>query len=178
MDKKTVQGSHAKKGRALPLLGLLVSFLLMVLFIGLPPLSKAQPGPGYGKQRSFTPPKDERELVSMPDGVKQVLRLDMISHLTSIDQILGHLVEGDLDMAADVAESKLGRGSMGRHRGTGMGPGRFMPTDMHNIAFSMHEAASNFAEIAKKKGDLKGIYAALQEITSHCVGCHQAYRIQ
>ena len=100
MDKKTVQGSHAKKGRALPLLGLLVSFLLMVLFIGLPPISKAQPGPGYGKQRSFTPPKDERELVSMPDGVKQVLRLDMISHLTSIDQILDHLAEGDLDIAA------------------------------------------------------------------------------
>ena len=102
----------------------------------------------------------------------------MISHLTSIDQILGYLAEGDLDMAAEVAESKLGRGSMGRPRGTGMGPGKYMPPDMHDIGFSMHQAASSFAELSKKKGDLKGIYAALQEVTSHCVGCHLAYRIR
>ena len=178
MDKKSSQRPYAKKGRVLPLFGVFISCLLTVVFIGLIPASNAQPGPGYGRQKNITPTKDERQLVSMPEGVRQVLRQDMISNLTTIDQILGHLAEGDLDMAAELAESKLGRGSMGKHRGTGMGPGRYMPSDMHDIGFSMHKAASNFAEIAKKKGDLKGIYAALQEVTSHCVGCHLTYRIR
>ena len=178
MDKKSGQRSYTKKGRALPLLGVFVSFALTVLFIGIIPTSNAQPGPGYGRQKNITPPKDERQLVSMPEGVRQVLRQDMISNLTTIDQILSYLAEGDLDMAAEVAESELGRSSMGKHRGTGMGPGRHMPSDMHDIGFSMHKAASNFAEIAKKKGDLKGIYAALQDVTSHCVSCHLSYRIR
>ena len=178
MDRKSGQRPYTKKGRVLPLLGVFLSFVLTVVFIGLVPTSNAQPGPGYGRQKSITPPKDERELVSMPEGVRQVLRQDMISNLMTIDQILGHLAEGDLDMAAEVAESKLGRGSMGKHRGTGMGPGRYMPSDMHDIGFSMHQAASNFAEIAKKKGDLKGIYGALQEVTSNCVACHLSYRIR
>ena len=178
MDKKSSQRQYTKKGRALPLLGVFMSFALIVLFIGFIPTSNAQQGAGYGRQKNVTPPKDERELVSMPDGVKQVLRQDMISNLTTIDQILSSLAEGDLDMAAELAESKLGRGSMGKHRGTGMGPGRYMPSDMHDIGFSMHQAASNFAELAKKKGDLKGIYGALQEVTSHCVSCHMAYRIR
>lgn len=166
------------KWRVLFLLSLTSAFVTTLLLVGPIPTSTAQPEPGYGKQRSFTPPKDERQLVSMPDGVKQVLRMDMISHLNALDEILLNLSEGRLDEAAEVAESKLGKGSMGRHRGTGMGPGRFMPKDMHDIAFSMHQAASSFAELVKNKGDLNGIYAALQEVTSHCVGCHSAYRIQ
>ena len=166
------------KWRVLFLLSLASAFVTTLLLVGPIPTSTAQQGLGYGKQGSFTPPKDERQLVSMPDGVKQVLRMDMISHLSALDEILLNLSDGDLDAAAELAESKLGRSSMGKHRGTGMGPGRFMPKDMHDIAFSMHQAASSFAELAKKKGDLKRIYAALQEVSSHCVGCHSAYRIQ
>ena len=178
MYKKSGQRPCTKKGRVLPLLGVFLSFMLTVLFIGLIPTSNAQPGPGHGRQKNITPAKDERELVSMPEGVMQVLRQDMRSHLTSIDQILSSLAEGDLDMAAEIAESEMGRGSMGKHRGTGMGPGRYMPSDMHDIGFGMHQAASNFAEIVKKKGELKKVYAALQEVTSHCVACHLSYRIR
>ena len=167
-----------KKGSKKLLSSLSTIVITMFLITGLSHISIAQQGPRLGKQRSFTPPKDERQLVSMPDEVKQVLRLDMVSHLTALDEVLLNLSLGDLDTAAEVAELKLGKSSMGRHRGTGMGPGRFMPKDMHDIAFSMHQAASSFAELAKKKGDLKGIYAALQEVSSHCVACHSAYRIQ
>ncbi|MDH3973313.1 MAG: cytochrome c [Deltaproteobacteria bacterium] len=167
-----------KKGRIILLPGLFSVFIILSLVIGLSHISMAQQGPGYRKQRTFTPPKDERQLVSMPDGVKLVLRLDMISHLSALNEILVNISTGDLDAAAEVAELKLGKSSMGKHRGTGMGPGRFMPQDMHDIAFSMHQAASSFAELAKKKGDLKGVYEALQEITAHCVSCHSAYRIQ
>ena len=144
----------------------------------LPFNSSAQPG--FRMQQSgkgFEPPKDERTLVSMPEGVQQVLRKDMLSHITTIDQLLTHLADKELKEAAALAEAKLGRGAMGKYRGTGMGPGRFMPTDMHDIAFSMHQAADSFAGLARK-GKLAESYKALQEITSHCVACHMSFRIR
>ena len=147
-------------------------------FLLLPFDSSAQPG--FRMQQSgkgFEPPKDERTLVSMPEAVQQVLRKDMLSHITTIDQLLTHLADKELKEAAALAEAKLGRGAMGKYRGTGMGPGRFMPTDMHNIAFSMHQAADSFAGLARK-GKLVESYKALQDITSHCVACHMSFRIR
>ena len=66
---------------------------------------------------------------------------------------------------------------MGKHRGTGMGPGRHMPVEMRNIAWGMHDAATEFSKIAKQ-GDLKSAYSALQQVTSACVACHYSYRTQ
>lgn len=108
-------------------------------------------------------------MVTASDNVKQVLRLDMISHLSDLDEILLNLSNRNIDAAEEVAESSLGKNSMGRHRGAGMKTGHFMPQEMHNIAFSMHHTADNFAELTKKKNGLKEIYVALQVITSHCV---------
>ena len=158
----------------------LPSFLWTAIlgFVILIPLdSGAQPGSRMRGGMGFEPPKDERTLVAMPEGVQQVLRSDMLSHLTTIDQLLTHLADKELKEAAVLAEEKLGRGAMGKHRGTGMGPGRFMPADMHDIAFSMHQAADNFAELARKGEQLEA-YKALQEITSHCVACHMSFRIR
>ena len=50
-----------------------------------------------------------------------------------------------------------------------------MPLEMRNIGWSMHEAATDFANIAKQ-GDVKETYIALQKITSACVACHYSYR--
>ena len=151
---------------------------IVACILFLPFHSSAQPGFGMQKGGArFESPKDERTLVAMPEAVQQVLRNDMISHLKTVDQLLGHLADKEFKEAADLAETKLGRGAMGRHRGTGMGPGRFMPPDMHGIAFSMHQAADNFAGLARKGEQLEA-YKALQEITSHCVACHMSFRIR
>lgn len=118
---------------------------------------------------------DLRQLVSMPDQARELMRKDMLNHLSSLNEIIGYLAETNLDAAADVAETKMGRSSMGKHRGTGMGPGRFMPLEMRKLGWGMHDAASEFSKIAKQ-GDLKNAYGALQKVTGSCVACHYSYR--
>lgn len=119
--------------------------------------------------------EDTRQLVSMPDQARVLMRKDMLDHLSALNEIIGYLVSNNLDAAADVAEARMGRSSMGKHRGTGMGPGRFMPLEMRNLGWGMHDAATKFSKIAKK-GDLKSAYSALQKVTSSCVACHYSYR--
>lgn len=118
---------------------------------------------------------DTRQLVSMPAQARELMRKDMLDHLSAINEIIGYLASNNLDAAADVAEKRMGRSSMGKHRGTGMGPGRFMPLAMRNLGWGMHDAATEFSKIAKK-GNLKNSYLAFQNVTGSCVACHYSYR--
>ena len=118
---------------------------------------------------------DPRQLVELPDLARKLMREDMLDHLSALNEIIVHLAANDLGAAADVAESRMGMSSMGKHRGTGMGPGKFMPTEMRDIGWGMHEAATEFSQLAKK-GDLKSAYGALQKVTGSCVACHYTYR--
>lgn len=118
---------------------------------------------------------DARQLVSMPDQARELMRKDMLDHLSALNEIIGYLASNNLDTAADVSEARMGRSSMGKHRGTGMGPGRFMPLEMRNLGWGMHDAATEFSKIAKQ-GDLKSAYSALQKVTNSCVACHYSYR--
>ena len=123
------------------------------------------------------PPKDHRQFVEMPIQARAFMRQDMLSHLTTLNQIVGDLGRGDLSSAADAAETQLGVASMGKYRGSPYGPGRFMPTEMRNLGWSMHRAASDFAKVARQ-GDAKQAYAALEKVTTACVSCHLSYRTQ
>ena len=128
--------------------------------------------PGHAKKSSDD---DSRQLVEMPDQARKLMREDMLEHLSALNEIIAYLAANDLDAAAEIAESKMGKSSMGKHRGTGMGPGRFMPPEMRSIGWGMHEAATEFSQLVKK-GDSKNAYVALQKITGSCVACHYAYR--
>jgi hypothetical protein len=118
---------------------------------------------------------DPRQLLEMPDQARKLMREDMLEHLSALNEIITHLAANKLDAAAEIAESKMGRSSMGKHRGTGLGPGRFMPPEMRSIGWNMHEAATEFSQLAKK-GDSENAYVALQKITGSCVACHYGYR--
>lgn len=118
---------------------------------------------------------DHRTLVTMPDQARNLMRTDMINHLATINEILGLLANEKFESAAQIAEAKLGRSTMGKHRGSGMGPGRFMPTEMRNLGMGMHDAASEFTQVVRE-GNLKDSYTAFQKVTSYCVACHYSYR--
>ena len=122
-----------------------------------------------------SPDSDHRQLVSIPDETSQLMRNDMLDHLSALNEIIGLLAENNLGAAADVAETRMGKSSMGKHRATGAGPGRFMPLEMRNIGWGMHESATELSEAAKE-GNLKGAYSALQKVTTACVVCHYSYR--
>ena len=57
----------------------------------------------------------------------------MFDHLSALNEIIDLLAKNKIDAVADVAESRMGKSSMGKHRATDMG-GRFMPPEMRNIS--------------------------------------------
>ena len=142
-----------------------VALSMTMLFL-LSPLST------YGEEKVGS---DPRQLVTMPEQSRQIMQQDMIDHLAALNEIIAHLANGDLEAAAETAETRMGRSSMGKHRGTGMGPGRFMPPAMRSLGMGMHEAASELARLAQED-DSKGAYTALQKVTGACVACHYSYR--
>jgi cytochrome c556 len=109
--------------------------------------------------------------------VRIILGEEMREHMATVNEVLGYLGRGQLERAAEVAEARMGLSSTGKHRGTGMGPGRYMTPEMRQTGRAMHESATRFAEIAAQ-GDLAASVAAFQTITAHCVACHNAYRVR
>ena len=120
---------------------------------------------------------DNRTLVEMPPETQLMLRLEMMDHMATVNELIVNLGSRDLETVAKVAEKRLGMSSMGKHRATGKGPGRYMPQEMRQIGLGMHRAASNLAEVAAQ-GDFDASLSAMQAITSSCVACHGAFRVR
>jgi len=118
---------------------------------------------------------DSRQLVQFPGMMQQHMLMNMRDHLAAINEILEDMAKGQLDGAAEVAESRLGMSSLESHGASHMA--RFMPEGMRNAGNDMHRAASQFA-LKAQEGDALAAYGALSEITSACVACHSAYRIR
>jgi len=124
-----------------------------------------------------TPAPDHRQLVTMPELPRALMRTDMQDHLVALNEIFGFLAENNLAAAAETAEKRLGNSSMGKHAvmARGQGPGRFMPDAMRQMGWDMHAAGSEFAQIAKE-GDTTKTYTALQKVMTSCVACHMSFR--
>ena len=135
--------------------------------------SKESASDSQGAEKS--PDSDLRQLASMPDEARQLMREDMLDHLAALNEIYGYLAENNPAAAADVAETRMGMSAMGRHRASGKGPGRYMPLEMRNIGHGMHASASAFSRAARR-GDMRGAYKALEKVTGACVECHYSYR--
>lgn len=84
------------------------------------------------------------------------------------------------------AGSGQGKGMGGGSGGMGMGPGfgRYMPEGFRAMGDSFHEAAESFAATARSlanpagREDYRSVLEGLQEVTSACRACHDAYRIE
>jgi len=124
-----------------------------------------------------TPAQDHRQLVTMPELPRALMRTDMQDHLVALNEIFGFLAENNLAAAAETAEKRLGNSSMGKHAvmARGQGPGRFMPDAMRQMGWDMHAAGSEFAQMAKG-GDTTKTYTALQKVMTSCVACHMSFR--
>ena len=85
------------------------------------------------------------------------------------------MANGQLDQAAEIAESRLGMSSLESHGARHMA--KFMPDGMRQAGTSMHRAASRFA-LKAQEGEILPAYNVLSEVTSACVACHTGYRIR
>jgi hypothetical protein len=104
---------------------------------------------------------------------------NMRDHLQALQEIQSHLGTGHTDVAAKIAETRLGMSSLGSHGAAEVS--KYMPQGMQDAGTAMHRAASRFAIAAQEAGvtgDLKPVFAGLAEITAQCVGCHAGYRIK
>ena len=121
--------------------------------------------------------EDARQLVKLPAPAQEVLRQEMLDNLLAVNEILSLMAAGKVREAGDVAESKLGRSAMGKHRDKPFEarPGPHMPPAMHRIGMDGHQAASEFAAAAKT-GNRDKAMALLPNLTLACVACHFSYR--
>lgn len=118
---------------------------------------------------------DARELVQLPEMMQAHMLENMRDHLAALDEILSKMAAGDMDGAAETAESRLGMSSLQSHGASHMA--QFMPEGMRNAGTGMHQAASRFALVAQE-GETAPAYGALSTVTSACVSCHSNYRIR
>jgi cytochrome c556 len=123
--------------------------------------------------------EDHRHLAPLPAPAQESLRQEMLDNLLAVHEILDHIAAGRLAEAGQMAEAKLGRSAMGKHRDKPMDarPGPNMPPAMHGIGMDGHAAASEFAQAAKA-GDRDKALALLPKLTGACVACHYSFRVR
>lgn len=122
---------------------------------------------------------DSRQFVQFPPQMVEHTLANMRDHLLALQEMQDHLGMGHPDVAAKIAEERLGMSSLGTHGAHEAA--KYMPQGMQDAGSGMHRAASQFAIIAKDAavtGELKPVFSALANITAQCVGCHAGYRIK
>ena len=122
---------------------------------------------------------DTRQFVELPLALREATLANMRDHLQTLQELQTQLGAGHVDVAAKIAETRLGMSSLGLHGAEEVS--KFMPRGMQEAGTAMHRAASRFAVAAQDTGatgDLKPAFAALADITAQCVGCHAAYRFK
>jgi hypothetical protein len=129
-------------------------------------------GTGAAPESQLT---DLRSYVEMPEKARQILQEDMLDHLAVLNEINRYLAEKDLHSAAEVAETGMGRSLLSKYQDEDMRPGRYMPKEMREIGWELHNAAARFVTVARQ-GDLQKTLLAYHRITSTCVACHYSYR--
>lgn len=133
----------------------------------------------HGHNASAPVAPDSRQLVEFPAPLVEHTLANMRDHLQALQEIQSHLALGHTDVAAKLAETRLGMSSLGLHGAADVS--KYMPQGMQDAGTAMHRAASRFAIAAQEAGvtgDLKPLFAGLSEITAQCVGCHAGYRLK
>jgi len=122
---------------------------------------------------------DSRQQVELPAPMREHMLANMRDHLTALTEIQLALAAGKYEQAADVAESRIGMGSLERHGASHMAP--YMPKAMQDIGTNMHRAASRFSRVALEAALAKEptrAIGALAEVMQQCVACHAGFRIK
>ena len=154
-------------------------FSLLVLVALSVPLAVNSAAPNSNKDNSEDELKkhftDLRTFVEMPERARKILQEDMLDHLAVLNEINRYLSEDKLSSAAEVAETGMGQSLLSKYQDEDMRPGRYMPKEMREIGWELHNAATEFAKVARE-GKMKKTLIAYHRITSACVACHYSYR--
>ena len=151
---------------------------LATLFGGLAVAQHQGHHSGHGAQGA-APIHDTRVLVTFPPELAAHTLANMRDHLTALQEINDALGRGQNDLAAKIAEERLGMSSLRLHGAHEVS--KFMPQGMQDAGTEMHRSASRFAlaaQTAGVTGDLKPALSALGDVVKNCVGCHAGYKLK
>ncbi len=154
-----------------------IAMLAAVLACGGATLAAAQHQ--HSHDMSAPPAPDQRQFVQFPPALVEATLNNMRDHLQTLQEIQFQLGTGHPDVAAKLAEARLGLSSLELHGAAEVSP--HMPQGMQEAGTAMHRAASRFAiaaQDASVTGDLKPALAGLAEVTAQCVACHAGYRLK
>ena len=172
MSKIQSPSGNPCTGRLFQLLALAILSLPMAVYGEAKTADSAAAGEAPVEQ--FT---DFRTLVEIPEKPRLILQEDMLDHLAVLNEINHYLADNDLKSAAEVAQSGMGRSLLSKYQDQDMRPGRYMPKEMREIGYELHNAAADFAMVARQ-GNLQKTMEAYHRITGACVACHYSYRIR
>jgi hypothetical protein len=117
--------------------------------------------------------------VQFPAPLRDHTLANMRDHLSVLAEIQGYLATHHYDIAAEIAEQRLGMSSLNLHGAHEVA--KYMPKGMQDAGAAMHHAASRFALTAQESdidGDMGKSVAALATLTQTCVACHAMYRLR
>lgn len=140
--------------------------------------SMHMPGNTPAASKPSTSKTSTRIAVQFPPAAKRATLSEMRMHLQTLGAIQTALSSSEFELAARLAENKLGVSSM---RGDMYDSARFMPKGMREMGYAMHQSASQFAIVAQDAsvtGDVRPALAALAKVTENCVACHTAYALK
>lgn len=135
-------------------------------------------GHGDHKGHAGTAP-DTRIAVTIPPELASHMLANMRDHLLALQQISEALGREQSDVAAKIAEERLGMSSLRTHGAHEVA--KYMPQGMQDAGSAMHRAASRLAIEARNAGvtgDLRRAVVGLADVMSACVGCHAGYRLK
>jgi hypothetical protein len=130
---------------------------------------------GLGMQPAFA--EDNRQLAPLTPAAQETLRQEMLDNLLAFNEILTLLAANKVKEAGLVAETRLGKSTMGKNARLPFDarPGPQMPAAMHELGRNGHAVASEFAQIASS-GNQQAALEKLPALLNTCIGCHAAYR--
>lgn len=156
-----------------------VVVLFLVALAGVPLVWAQHNQHSGGRHGAVYLSTDQRQFVRFPDALRDHTLANMRDHLLALQEIQAALASGKENLAAQIAERRLGMSSLSLHGAHDVA--QFMPQGMQDAGTEMHRSASRFAVDAQNAGvtgDLKPALEALSKVTAACVGCHAGYRLQ
>ena len=80
-----------------------VKVLIFMLFL-LPHAAYSEESVNNAQGKENSSGGDTRQLVSMPEQSRELMRKDMLDHLSAVNEIIAYMASNNLDAAADVAD--------------------------------------------------------------------------
>ena len=123
--------------------------------------------------------EDTRQPVRFPEKIRAHELWSMRDHLKTLQKMQQYLADGQYDELAQIAEQRLGMSSFGLHGAHESAP--YMPKGMQQAGGAMHQSASRLARVATDAAvteDSNEVLRALADLTSRCIACHDAYRLE